>query len=122
MLRRFMGKGNGKCSALAFFTENADFSSMLFNNPVDDGESQPRTLADFFGCEKRVENFSDMFFRYAGPCILDLKTEYIVFILFTCRYCNVAAVLHCLRGVEEAYTCPIRLERILAKLNETASA
>ncbi len=29
---------------------------------------------------------------------------------------------YCLRGVEQAYNCPIRLDRILAKLNESAGA
>src|SRR5207245_6638124 len=47
---------NHECGALAWRAARLDGALMIFDDPVGNGEAQPRPVPDFLGREERVED------------------------------------------------------------------
>src|ERR1700735_2634568 len=104
-----------------------DFSAMLMNDAVDDGEPQAGSCARRLTCEKRLEDTRRVFGRDAGPIIRHLKNNVIVWLRAAHdeaganAHVAVAAILEqSLLGVDEQIEHDLlKLERIGDRLRES---
>ncbi len=66
-------------SSVAGYGANADLSADVFDDAVDDVETEARAFADALGCEKRIEDARQRFRWDAGAVVGNFDEDKIVF-------------------------------------------